>query len=72
MTVQTFDTWIEDTQDEYRKGPLNDAQRKKYAPKRRIWRLKWTSQEDAEETGAERAWEGTACGFCNKWYNGQN
>ena len=36
MTVQTFDTWIEDTQDEYRKGPLNDAQRKKYAPKRRI------------------------------------
>jgi hypothetical protein len=37
--VLTFDTWTEENQDAYRKGPLKDAQRKKYAPKRRISRL---------------------------------
>jgi hypothetical protein len=36
--VLTFDIWIEETQDGYRKGSLKDAQRKKYAPKRRISR----------------------------------
>jgi hypothetical protein len=50
--VLTFDTWTEETQDAYRKGPLKDAQMRKYPPKRRNSRLELTSQDDAEEFGA--------------------